>query len=98
MSPPDRGTPDGDVSWRYRHVAFVLHHGRVAQLSITDPDAQTSAGVGIGDNVEIARRAYPTLHCQTGSTLLLYCAARTSSGADVWFGPDPIGSISFTAP
>jgi hypothetical protein len=97
VSPPDRGTLAGDVSWRYRHVAVVLHHGRVVSLAITDPDAQTSAGVGIGDNVEIARRAYPTLRCQTGSTLLLYCAGSTSSGAEVWFGPDPIGSITFTA-
>jgi hypothetical protein len=51
----DRGT--GDELWRYGRQVFHVRGPTVADIELTDPEAQTSAGVGIGDNLEIARPA-----------------------------------------
>jgi len=59
---------------------------------VTDPDAQTGAGVNVGDNLDIARRAYPWLHCfpVDGEPS---CEGHAPSGPEVLFGPDPIEHV-----
>lgn len=54
--------PAGET-WRYPGVALVVAARRVRAMVVADPRAQTAAGVGIGDSLEVARRAYAGLSC-----------------------------------
>ncbi len=104
------GQDPGDISgspslrfseaWRYRELVVFVTGGRVLSYLTTDRSAQTAAGVGIGDSLVIAERAYPGLDC-SGMTLghdavrpsYLVCEGALPSGVRVWFGGDPIDSI-----
>ncbi|MEV4421333.1 hypothetical protein AB0L40_15310 [Patulibacter sp. NPDC049589] len=54
--------PDGGT-WRYDGLALVVSRSRVLAVVVTDDDAQTAAGAGIGDSLEVFRRAYGGLTC-----------------------------------
>jgi hypothetical protein len=72
-------------------------------IVISDPRAATTKGVGIGDALSEARRAYPTLHCakartmSEGETAPAYCAGRLTTDRYIWFGNDPIRVIALGA-
>ncbi len=96
LGPPpviDLDPESGDEVWRYGRQAFHIHGPTVAEIEVTDPDAQTGAGVGLGDSLEIARRAYPWLQCWPGDDAQRRCEGHAPSGALVLIGPDPIESI-----
>lgn len=92
---------DGDLTtWRYRGVAVLLEGSRTQQLVITDPDAETAAGVGIGDSLAVASRRYAHLRCDgvvTGSdaTNPTYpaCAGHLAGRTGISFYGDPVQSI-----
>ena len=71
-------------------------------IVISDPRAATRKGVGIGDPLSKARRAYPTLHCagartmSEGETAPAYCAGRLAKDRYIWFGNDPIRVIALS--
>lgn len=53
---------------RYENVAFLSTPtpSGIHSIVIDDPRAATQKGVGIGDPLAAARRAYPTVRCQKG--------------------------------
>lgn len=55
--------PDGET-WRYEGLALIVGRSRVLAMVVTDDRAQTGAGVGIGDSLEVVRRAYGGLSCR----------------------------------
>lgn len=87
-------------SWRYRDLAVLHARGTVRGYLTTDPRAETAAGVGIGDSLTIARRAYAGLECggqtigsDASNPAYLACSGRLPGGDEIWFGGDPIDSI-----
>lgn len=92
--------PAGWQTWRYRDIAVLHSRGKVRGYLTTDPRAQTAAGVGVGDSLAIARRAYSNLDCSgvsigsdSSNPSYLACVGRLRSGDAIWFGGDPIDSI-----
>lgn len=59
---PEADLPEGET-WRYDGVALVVSRSRVLAMVVADDRAQTNAGVGIGDSMEVVRRAYGGLAC-----------------------------------
>lgn len=86
--------------YRYPGVAYLVAHGRVVAIVITDPSAQTPAGVGPGDNIAIAHSRYPGLACGFDSSAeprgLPNCTGRLD-GHPIWISEDPIGNITLTS-
>ncbi len=86
--------------WRYRELVVFVAGGRVLAYLTTDRSAQTAAGVGVGDSLAIAERAYAGLDCfgvTLGSDAVKpsypACEGTLRSGDRLWFGGDPIDSI-----
>lgn len=86
----------------YPDVDFALYRTRVDSVLVTDADAQTHEGVGIGDNLRVAERAYPSLDCGVQSVgadgdfvPLPHCSGELAPGHWVSFSDDPIRSICF---
>ena len=70
-------------------------------LSIWERGARTRAGVGLGDPLSLARERYGELDCGvrnegTEYVPYPYCRARIA-GHWIWFGQDPIASITLTS-
>lgn len=87
---------------RYSGVVYGIYRGRVAYIEVTDPRVQTEARVGIGDNLGVARRAYPGLSCgpvrrPSQRWPLLVCSGRARSGRYLSFWSDPITEIRISA-
>jgi len=68
--------PGEAISLDYADLAVDTKNGRVVWIVTTSPRAQTDRGVGVGDSLAIARRAYPHLTC-----------AAHDSGSDEPWGP-----------
>lgn len=68
--------PGEAISLDYSDTAIDTAAGRVVWIVTISPRAQTSRGVGVGDSLAIARRAYPHLTC-----------APHDAGVDEAFGP-----------
>jgi hypothetical protein len=68
--------PGEAISLDYADIAIDTKAGRVVWIVTISPRAQTSRGVGVGDSLALARRAYPHLTC-----------ASHDSGVDEAFGP-----------
>lgn len=91
---------------KYKGVGFlVTHESRVYAFIVTEPGATTKGGVSIGDSMEKAWRRYP-LACTDvagGESLLggrkFYqsCGAQLKGGVHIWFGRDPIRSITLVS-
>jgi hypothetical protein len=96
---PSPGTPG---TLRYPHLSVLLDNGRVTAMVVAEPEAESIGGVGVGDDLDEARRAYPGLKCgdaaegDAGATFP-YCSVRV--GAERWlrFGEDPIKSITIAS-
>lgn len=87
---------------RYSTVVYGIYRGRVSYIETTNPSAQTAAGVGIGDNLGVARRAYPGLKCgpvqrPTRSVPVLVCGGRVGPQRYLSFWSDPITEIRISA-
>jgi len=97
--PPPRTGPI--TAYRYRGLLLELTSQGLYAFTITDGDAETRHGVGVGDSLATVRRAYPDLHCGTANEgteyiTFPYCGDRIAPQRYVWFGEDPIRSISLS--
>jgi hypothetical protein len=59
----------------------------------------TRKGVGVGSTLADVRRAYPRLRCDTANEGTEYattdfCAGRIARRRYIWFGNDPVSSIT----
>ncbi len=82
---------------RYDHVTFFVCDGRVDGFIVAQSGAHTTRGIAIGDDAKKARALYPKLTCgespfEGGS--YPYCDGRIAAHRWLWFGRDPIRSIT----
>jgi hypothetical protein len=101
-------SPDGvaPAVYRYDDVAFLLSADGVYSFMVTAEEAETTRGVGVGDSLDDAREAFPGLKCgdAAGGEALLpfqdstypFCRAVLGPKRFLWFGKDPIASITLT--
>jgi hypothetical protein len=90
---------------RYAEVSFLFCDGSVFALMVMAETARTSRGLGVGDDLDEARTVYPSLKCAEAPSGDIghypYCAGAISSrqtrpGLHVWFGENPIASITIS--
>ena len=103
VEPGDLSAPlsiPGSQTWRYSMLVVFASEDRVRGYLTTDPSAQTPAGVGIGDSLAIAKRAYSNLSCSGvlgGSDAVnpyaLACQGKLAGGGQISFAGDPIDNI-----
>jgi hypothetical protein len=88
---------------RYDEVAFLVGERGVYAFVVTEEDARTRLGVGIGDPQAAARRAYDAgcIEQPYGEPLFggepstfRTCRATVGKRIRIWFGRDPIRSIT----
>lgn len=111
VSPPCKPTirrPGGRSRqrWlRYDDASFLFCDGTVFALMVTAEDARTTHGLGVGDKLQKAQSLYAGLTCAEAPSGDIghypYCAgaiASQRSGArlHVWFGEDPVASITIS--
>jgi hypothetical protein len=85
---------------RYAQASFLFCENRVVALVVSDRRARTQAGLGIGDRLEQARRLYRGLRCHRAPAAeggYPFCVGRLQPQRSLWFGDDPIGSITISA-
>ena len=88
------------VTLRYPGAAFFVHNDRVFGFLISAKGARTSKDVGIGDRLRRIRSAYPQLTCagaihgDTSATQAPRCSGLTAQGRLLYFGGDPVRSIT----
>jgi hypothetical protein len=99
--PPFIDTPGfSHETLRYPDASILVSDDRVYGIVITDPEAETAEGVGIGDNLGLAEDRYSAVECGTARAgkyrTFPYCGGRLGAGRWIWFGQDPIRSIVLT--
>ena len=89
---------------RYERVSFLFCNARVYTVIVAVEGAATRRGVAVGDPLDAARNRYRGLHCgdaPAGDALVgehptyPYCTGKIG-GRHVWFGRDPIASITIS--
>jgi hypothetical protein len=88
------------TSLRYDHVTFFVCHDRVDGFIVAQNGARTTRSIAIGDDAAKARARYTRLSCgespfEGGS--YPYCGGRIAPHRWLWFGRDPIRSITVAA-
>jgi hypothetical protein len=88
---------------RYEDVAFLSTPtpAGIHSIVVDDPRAATQKGVGIGDPLAAARRAYPSLRCEAARNTLEspsppHCSGKLAEGRYIGFGKDPIRVIALS--
>jgi len=89
---------------RYDGVAFLSTPtpAGIHSIVVDDPRAATQKGVGIGDPLAAARKAYPTVRCHPEQDRGEYapdpahCSGMLAPGRWIWFGNDPIRVIALS--
>jgi len=88
---------------RYEDVALLSTPtpAGIHSIVISDPRAATQKGVGIGDPLSAAKRAYPTLRClkaedSSESPTAAHCSGQLAPDRYIWFGNDPIKVIALS--
>lgn len=71
-------------------------------MHVAVPGARTLAGIGLGDSLRKARAGYPRVSCDVRNQdseyePYPYCTARLKRGLYIWFGQDPIRSITISS-
>jgi hypothetical protein len=84
---------------RYRDVSFLLMDDKVFALMITDSGAATQEGLAIGHDLDAAGERYEGLNCEDAEVgdfgeTFPFCAGPLAPQRHIWFGQDPIGSIT----
>jgi hypothetical protein len=87
---------------RYPHTSVELENGRVIAVTTAERGAVTPSGVGVGDDLGSVRQAYPSLNCGEapiagGHGGYPACRGRLAQGRWLWFGEDPIRSMSLAS-
>lgn len=86
---------------RYDRLAFDAPRGLGAySVSIADPRMRTREGVRYGDSLKSVREHYPFVRCairneDSEDVPYPYRSGQAARGFYVWFGQDPLRSISF---
>jgi hypothetical protein len=89
---------------RYEDSAFLFLHDRAYAMMLTSGAIETARGVGIGDSIDEVRRRYDAVRCAHvaggesafgGTDTYPSCQARIRPTRFVWFGGDPIRSLTF---
>ncbi|MBA3331066.1 MAG: hypothetical protein H0T39_09380 [Actinobacteria bacterium] len=95
---PRPGGPSRLQLLRYPEVSFAFCDGRAFALMVIERHARTQAGLGVGDGLEDARTLYPGLRCGQAPSgdagRYPFCVGRMRPRRSLWFGQDPIGSIT----
>jgi hypothetical protein len=87
----------GDATRTDGHgLSLLTEHGHVVTLFITDPRAEALAGVGVGDNLALARARLRGLVCARSREDVPTCAGRAAH-ASVLFVGDPIETITLSS-
>ena len=98
-----------DVSFWFddRPPGFAEHWegpgaGKIEGFDITSPGARTLHGIEVGDDLDEAREAYPGLECGTANensdyVEYPYCTGQIAPERFVWFGGDPVDTITVAA-
>lgn len=100
--PTSSGYTTGAVAiWRFKSAAIVSYGGKTFTFAITTVDALTRRRVGVGSTLEQVRMKYPMLRCDianegTEYPTYPYCAGRVAPGRYVWFGRDPVRSVTLS--
>jgi hypothetical protein len=100
-SPGIPHTPRDPELLRYQDVSFLLLDDRVFALMITADGAATQEDLAIGHDLDGADERYDALNCEDveigdfGETFP-FCAGRVAPQRHIWFGQDPIKSITIT--
>lgn len=104
IDPPREGIPIERFGLlRYRHLSISFAPGTGAYvIKIAIPGARTLAGVGLGDSLETARDAYSKMRCDVQNrdseyVAYPYCTTKLADGLYIWFGQDPIRSITLSS-
>ncbi len=85
---------------RYPDLAVLVQGGRVRGYVTTAEDAETRAGVGVGDSLSVAKQRYAGLACGVKDLghdqpypAYPQCFGRLPTGETLSFGGDPIDSL-----
>jgi hypothetical protein len=99
-STPGRPRPDDRTkALRYHGMSFVTNERRVYVIMSSLPGTRTTRRVGVGDDLDRARRAYRGLSCkhatyEEGGEAFPYCLGRLDRKRYLYFGGDPIGTVT----
>lgn len=104
IDPPRDGTPIerfGLLRYRQLSITFAPPTGAFV-IKIAIPGARTLAGVGVGDPLAAARGAYANMRCDVQNrnseyVAYPYCTTKLENGFYIWFGQDPIRSITLSS-
>lgn len=97
----------GRGKWRsqsYREAAFVIVGDRVCVIQVGGNGWRTSGGLEAGDSIDIAKERFGPGECyETGPPEALgydqwMCEFRTTSGVKLYFGGDPLNSVTLLSP
>jgi hypothetical protein len=89
----------GVEALRYPGVSFITCLRRVFEFTTSAKRAATLRDIALGDPLSRAHRAYPGFRCgppdrASDYPSYPYCAGKVGPGRYVWFGKDPIASIT----
>ena len=86
---------------RYDYVAFGFSCGKLLWIVTTEPRAETTRGIAVGDPLVDVEQAYPEAICGKagGGEYQEYpaCSAEVAERRFIWFGGDPITTIELGA-
>jgi hypothetical protein len=94
---PEKPAGDRHALLRYSDASFLFFDGKVFAVVVTHEGAATARGVAIGHDIGSVEDRYRTVTCgdaEPESGPYPYCAGELAPGRHVWFGQDPIGSIT----
>ena len=103
IGPPSAMTITGTYDvLRYPHTSVELEDDRVIAIITAEKGATTSTGIGVGDDLRSVRAAYPALRCWDaphagGHGTYPVCSGQLDSSRWLWFGQDPIRSITLAS-
>jgi hypothetical protein len=94
---PDKPAAGRHALLRYDDVSFLFFDGEVFAVVVTDDGAATERGLAIGDDLDSVEQRYQRMTCgdaEPESGPFPYCAGALGRQRHIWFGQDPIGSIT----
>jgi len=83
---------------RGRGITLIGHRGRVTAILLTTWDAQTTTGIGVGDNLALVRDRHPGARCERGRQIDRPECVVASGRRVAVFAGDPITVIALTVP
>jgi hypothetical protein len=97
ISFPDRLSAGRTAVLRYSDASFLFFDGKVFAVVVTDDEAATGRGLAIGHDLGSVEQRYEKMTCREAepeSGPYPYCAGVLGPQRHVWFGQDPIASVT----